>query len=261
MPGGRLTQEDRRRIATWLAEGLSHAEIGRRLSRPTSTITREVGRNRGPAGYQADQAQRATRQRARRRNTAPAPVVVVASADPRGVGRDPAAVAEFEQRFTEALAQMGVPRMVCRVLTCLTTTDSGGLTSADLVRRLRVSAASISKAISFLEGQQLVRRERDGRRERYVVDDDVWYRASIASAHTNDALAVAALDGAEVLGQDTPAGARLADTGRFLKYLGEDLLRRSEYWHAVVTGRGQIAAGERPSQHDNGNRAAAGGRP
>ncbi len=55
MPGGRLTQEDRRRIATWLAEGLAHAEIGRRLSRPTSTITREVNRNRGPAGYQADQ--------------------------------------------------------------------------------------------------------------------------------------------------------------------------------------------------------------
>ena len=49
MPGGRLTQEDRRRIAAWLAEGLSHAEIGRRLSRPTSTITREVSRNRGPA--------------------------------------------------------------------------------------------------------------------------------------------------------------------------------------------------------------------
>src|SRR5262252_9424899 len=65
MPGGRLTQEDRRRISTWLAEGLSHAEIGRRLSRPTSTITREVNRNRGPAGYQADLAQRATRQRAR----------------------------------------------------------------------------------------------------------------------------------------------------------------------------------------------------
>jgi DNA-binding transcriptional ArsR family regulator len=237
MPGGRLTQEDRRRIATWLAEGLSHAEIGRRLSRPTSTITREVNRNRGPAGYQADQAQRATRQRARRRNTAPAPTV--ASAAPRTDGRDPAAVGQFEQRFTEALVQMGLPRMISRVLTCLTTTDSGSMTSAELVQRLRVSAASISKAISFLEGQQLVRRERDGRRERYIVDDDVWYRATIASGHTNNVFAEAALDGAEILGPDTPAGARLADTGRFLKCLGEDLLRRSEHWHAVFTGRGQ----------------------
>jgi DNA-binding transcriptional ArsR family regulator len=243
MTGGRLTQEDRRRIAAWLAEGLSHAEIGRRLSRPTSTITREVNRNRGPVGYRADQAQQATRQRARRRNTATAPVVA-APADPRGDGRDPAAVGQFEQRFTEALVQMGVPRMISRVLTCLTTTDSGSMTSAELVRRLRVSAASVSKAIGFLEDQQLVRRERDGRRERYLVDDDMWYRASISTAATNAVLAEAALDGAEILGPDTPAGARLADTGRFVKNFNEDLLRRAEYWHAVITGRGQIEAGE-----------------
>src|SRR6516225_1921781 len=229
MPGGRLTQEDRRRIAAWLGEGLSHAEIGRRLSRPTSTITREVNRNRGPAGYQADQAQRATRQRARRRNTAAAPAMA-APADPRADGRDPAAVRQFEQRFTEALAQMGMPRMICLVLTRLMTTDSGSMTSAELVRRLRVSPASISKAIGVLEDQQLVRRERDGRRERYVVDDDAWYRATITSGFTNNVFAEAALDGAEVLGPDTPAGARLADTGRFLKNFGDDLLRCAEYW-------------------------------
>src|ERR1700741_4141240 len=120
MPGGRLTQEDRRRIAAWLAEGLSHAEIGRRLSRPTSTITREVNRNRGPAGYQADQAQRATRQRARRRGTAPARA---AAADPRADGGDPAAVSQFEQRFSQVLAQMGMPKMISGVLACLTTAD------------------------------------------------------------------------------------------------------------------------------------------
>jgi len=238
MPGGRLTQEDRRRIASWLAEGLSHAEIGRRLSRPTSTITREVNRNRGPAGYQADQAHRATRQRARRRTAAGSPAAVVATADPRADGRDPAAVGRFEQRFTEALMQMGMPRMIGRVLTCLMTADSGSMTSAELVRRLGVSAASISKAIGVLEDLQLVRRERDGRRERYAVDDDVWYRATIASGYTNAVFAEAALDGAEIFGPDTPAGARLAETGRFLKNFGEDLLRRAEYWHTVVTGRG-----------------------
>ena len=249
MPGGRLTQEDRRRIATWLAEGRSHAEIGRRLSRPTSTITREVSRNRGPAGYQADQAQRATRQRARRRDAAPAPAVA-APAGPRADGRDPAAVARFEQRFTEALVQMGVPSMISRVLTCLTMTDSGSMTSAELVRQLRVSPASISKAIGFLEAQQLVRRERDGRRERYAVNDDMWYRASIATASTNAVFAEAAQDGAEILGPDTPAGARLADTGRFIKHFTEDLLRRAEYWHATITGRGEANAAAAPRDHD-----------
>ena len=257
MPGGRLTQEDRRRIAAWLAEGLSHAEIGRRLSRPTSTITREVSRNRGPAGYQADRAQRAARQRARRRTTATVPVV--SSVDPRADGRDPVAVAEFEERFTEALMQMGLPRMISRVLTCLTTKDSGSMTSAELVGRLGVSAASISKAISFLEDQHLVRRERDGQRERYIVDDDVWYRATTASGHTNNVLAAAALDGAEVLGLDTPAGARLSDTGRFIKYFTEDLLRRAEYWYAVITGRGQAEAGEQPPADDGAHRASAHG--
>jgi MarR family len=128
------------------------------------------------------------------------------------------------------------------VLTCLMTADSGSMTSAELVQRLRVSAASISKAIGVLETQQLVRRERDGRRERYVVDDDVWYRATIASGHTNAVFAEAALDGAQILGPDTPAGARLIDTARFLKCFGEDLLRRAEYWHAMVTGRGQVKA-------------------
>jgi DNA-binding transcriptional ArsR family regulator len=241
LPGGRLTQEDRRRIAGWMADGLSHAEIGRRLSRPTSTITREVNRNRGPAGYQADQAQRATRQRARRRR-APAPPAAPAPAPAPGAGsradgRDPAAVSEFEQRYTEVLVQTGLPRMISRVLTSLSTADSGSMTSAELVRRLRVSAASISKAVAYLETQGLIRRERDGRRERYVVDGDMWYRASVASAATSIALAETVLAGAEVLGPGTPAGARLADTGRFLSYLSEDLLRHVEYWHTAITGR------------------------
>jgi hypothetical protein len=63
----------------------------------------------------------------------------------------------------------------------------------------------------------------------------VWYRASIAAASTNVVFAEAALDGAEVLGPGTPAGARLADTGRFLKNFGEDLLRSAEHWHAAMT--------------------------
>jgi hypothetical protein len=73
-------------------------------------------------------------------------------------------------------------------------------------------------------------------------DDDVWYRASNASGYTNNVFAQTALDGAEILGPDTPAGVRLAQTGRFLTYLGEDLLRRAEYWHAVTFGRSQSEA-------------------
>ncbi|MBN6050808.1 helix-turn-helix domain-containing protein, partial [Nonomuraea sp. RK-328] len=67
MPGGRLTQPERRRIAAGLAEGLSYSEIARSLRRPTSTVTREIARNGGPSGYQPDRAHLATERRARRR--------------------------------------------------------------------------------------------------------------------------------------------------------------------------------------------------
>ncbi|PLW74614.1 MarR family transcriptional regulator, partial [Streptomyces sp. DJ] len=60
MPGGRLTQQERRRIAAGLAEGLPYAEIARRLGRPTSTVSREVGRNGGPGGYRPQQAHQET---------------------------------------------------------------------------------------------------------------------------------------------------------------------------------------------------------
>ena len=53
MPGGRLTQQERQQIAHGLAADLAYAEIARRLERPTSTITREVMRNGGPAAYRA----------------------------------------------------------------------------------------------------------------------------------------------------------------------------------------------------------------
>lgn len=70
MPGGRLTQPERQQIALGLADGLAYAEIARRLDRPTSTVTREVMRNGGPAAYRADLAHRATERRAHRRRQA-----------------------------------------------------------------------------------------------------------------------------------------------------------------------------------------------
>ena len=52
-----LTQEERYQIAASKELGLSNAEIARRLSRSTSTISRESTRNRGVKGYQAAMAQ------------------------------------------------------------------------------------------------------------------------------------------------------------------------------------------------------------
>lgn len=229
MPGGRLTGEDRRHIAAGLAEGLGYAEIGRRLGRPASTVMREVTRNGGPDDYGADRAHEATRHRARRRKQAQPPAPPTTEG---GYGRDPQAVVDFTESFTALLVQQGLPRMESRVLACLYITDSGALTAADLVQRLRVSPASVSHAVAFLEQQGMLKRERTpgARRERYVVDDELWIRTLLAALRMNEDLAAASQRGAEILGAETPAGARFESSAEFLLLVSDAFRQVVERW-------------------------------
>ncbi|MBR8643147.1 helix-turn-helix domain-containing protein [Streptomyces tuirus] len=226
MPGGRLTQQERQRIALGLADGLAYAEIARRLDRPTSTITREVMRNGGPTAYRADLAHRATEHRAhRRRKVTPRD----SKAPAQSHGRDAEAVREYEEAFTTLLMHQGLPKMMSRVLTSLYTSDAGSLTASELVRRLQVSPASISKAVTFLESQGLIRRERDERRrERYAVDGDVFYQSMVGAARSNLQLAETARQGVGVLGPGTPAATRLENIARFLDFVSESLTRAAD---------------------------------
>ena len=66
MPGVRLDVEAREVIALGLARGESLREIGRRLGRPASTVSREVMLAGGRDGYRATVAQRGSSARARR---------------------------------------------------------------------------------------------------------------------------------------------------------------------------------------------------
>ncbi|WP_455360645.1 helix-turn-helix domain-containing protein [Streptomyces sp. SYSU K21746] len=240
MPGGRLTQQERQQIALGLADGLAYAEIARRLDRPTSTITREVMRNGGPTAYRADLAHRATERRAhRRRQTAPRGP----ESPPQAHGRDAEAVREYEEVFTTALMGSGLPKMMSRVLTCLFTTDAGSLTASELVQRLQVSPASVSKAISYLESQDLVRRERDERRrERYVVDNDVWFQSMMASARSTAQLVETARQGVGILGPDTPAADRLENIARFLDFVSEAITRAAEQARDVLHTQPETAS-------------------
>jgi hypothetical protein len=242
MPGGRLTQQERQQIALGLAEALAYAEIARRIERPTSTITREVMRNGGPTAYRADLAHRATERRTRRRRQA-APRGP--KAPPQAHGRDAEAVREYEEMFTTIVMQAGLPKMMSRVLVCLYTTDAGSLTASELVQRLQVSPASISKAIAFLESLDLIRRERDERRrERYVIDDDVWYQAMMRSARDNARLAETARQGVGILGPDTPAAARLENIARFLDFVGESITRAAEEAREVLYTKAEATSGD-----------------
>lgn len=232
MPGGRLTQQERQQISLGLADGIAYAEIARRLDRPTSTITREVMRNGGPTAYRADLAHRATERRAgRRRQAAPRG----AQAPPPAHGRDAETVREYEETFTTILMHTGLPKMASRVLACLYITDTGSLTASELVQHLQVSPASISKAITFLESQGLVRRERDERRrERYVVDDDIWYQTMMASARANAPLVEIARQGVGILGPGTPAAHRLENMARFVDFISESMIRAAEQGREVL---------------------------
>jgi len=231
VPGGRLTPQERREITNGLAQGLAYAEIARRLGRPTSTVTREIARNGGVAGYSAERAERAARGRSSRRRDHLAHPPDRPDADSAG-SRDPAAVNALRETFAQVLVRTGLPRMPALVLTCLYLTDDGSLTAADLVGLLGVSPASISKAIALLQSQELVRREPDAqpRRDRYVIGDDLWYRSWLASARMNAAVAETARHAAGVLGPDTTAGTRFEAMAAFLRHVGDDMLAAAERW-------------------------------
>ncbi|MFF0429279.1 helix-turn-helix domain-containing protein [Streptomyces sp. NPDC004520] len=232
MPGGRLTQPERQQIALGLADGLAYAEIARRLDRPTSTITREVMRNGGPTSYRADLAHRATEHRAHRRKPAAPRGTAVA---PQAHGRDAEAVAAFEETLTTVMMGSGMPKMMARVMASLTLADAGSLTASELSARLQVSPASVSKAVAFLDSQGLIRRERDDRRrERYTVDDDVWYQAMMASARSIAQIVDTAREGVTVLGSGTPAGNRLENVARFLDFVSESTARAAEQARAIL---------------------------
>lgn len=228
MPGGRLTPQERQQIASGLADGLAYAEIARGLDRPTSTVTREVMRNGGPNAYRADLATHATELRSRRRKQSTPRVQ-------REVPQDEA-VREFQESFAAIFMGQGLPKMTARALACLYTTDAGSLTAAELVARLRVSPATVSKSMAYLESQGLIRRERDERRrERYFVDDgDIWYQSMIASAQGTTRLAETARQGVGVLGTDTKAAVRLENIARFLDFVSEGIIRAAEQAREIL---------------------------
>ncbi len=231
MPGGRLSQQERQQIASGLADGLAYAEIARQLDRPTSTVTREVMRNGGPGGYRAELAHHATERRSRQRRQTTAR----GEAPVRAEGRDAEAVRAYEETLTTVFIQSGLAKMMSRVLACIFISDSGSLTAAELVQHLQVSPATVSKSVAFLESQDLIRRVRDERRrERYSVDNELWYQSTVASAKANVRLAEIARQSGSVLGATSPAAVRLENVARFLDFVSEAIMRSAEQAREVL---------------------------
>ncbi len=161
----------------------------------------------------------------------------------------------YEETFATVMMQSGMPKMMARVMAALSLTDTGRLTASELVRRLDVSPASVSKAIAFLESQGMVRRERDERRrERYVIDDDIMYQSMMASARAIAQIVQTARQGVGVLGADTPAGARFENIARFLDFVSESTARAAEQARAIL----HTKPGQTPSEAAPGGAAEPG---
>ncbi|MFJ6347896.1 helix-turn-helix domain-containing protein [Streptomyces sp. NPDC092046] len=222
-----MTQQERHRIAAGLTGGLAYAEIARRLGRPTSTISREVTRNGGPGGYRPQHAHEVTTQRARRSTPPP----------PRAGAADRPAPDALDEGIVELAVRSGMPRTTARVHIDLLMSEDGRRTAAELTRRLRLSAASVSVAVNFLVRNGYARRERDPQRRRdvYVIDDDAWYHSILISSRQTLEVAQAAITAAETLAPDSPAAQRLTRAGTFLRQVVQDTMESADRWRPLLS--------------------------
>jgi DNA-binding transcriptional ArsR family regulator len=149
-------------------------------------------------------------------------------------GRDEAAVSGFVEQFAAALIEAGVPRMPARAFAALLATDTGALTASELAERLRVSPAAVSGAMRYLTQVNLASREREpgSRRDRFRVHGDVWYEAAVHRDHLLVRWAAALREGIAVLGPQSPAGVRMAETLAFVEFVREELPLLLERWRA-----------------------------
>ncbi|TCP48629.1 MarR family protein [Tamaricihabitans halophyticus] len=146
--------------------------------------------------------------------------------------REPDDVSRFIERFAAVLTDLGMARMPARVFVALLTIDSGKVTAGELAELLRASPGAVSGAVRYLMQLNLLRREREPgeRRDHYVLHDDTWYEGATRKDQGIRQWAVTAKEGIDVLGPDTAAGRRLAETLHFLEFMQAKLPELIEEW-------------------------------
>jgi DNA-binding transcriptional regulator GbsR (MarR family) len=138
----------------------------------------------------------------------------------------------FVERFASALTEAGVPRMPARVFAALLASDSGRLTAAELSGLLQASPAAVSGGVRYLIGVGMVSREGEpgSRRHHYRVPDNVWDEVIRLRDRLMARWTAVLREGIDLLGADTPAGARLADSVRYFEFVSAELPRVLAKW-------------------------------
>lgn len=146
--------------------------------------------------------------------------------------REAGSLRRFTEKYAAVLTEAGVPRMPARVFAALTVTDSGRLTAAELADILQVSAAAVSGAVRYLMQVKLVSREheRGSRRDHYEVHDALWQEIILSRDQVLVRWIESAREGVEVLGRETPAGARMVETLAFYEFLHKEMPALIDRW-------------------------------
>jgi DNA-binding transcriptional regulator GbsR (MarR family) len=131
----------------------------------------------------------------------------------------------YIERFAAVLVAAGFPPMPARVFVALLITDTGRMTAAELAGRLRISPAAVSGAVRYLTQVGLVHKERvpGSRRDYYRMPDNMWDDLLRMRDQVMSRWAALAREGIDLVGPDTPAGARLAEQAAFLEFVSQEL--------------------------------------
>ena len=147
----------------------------------------------------------------------------------------------YLERFASVLVAAGFPPMPARVFVALLVTDSGRLTAAEIAEVLRISPAAVSGAVRYLIQLGLVHKERvpGSRRDYYRMPGDVWHDMLRLRDQVMSRWTALIREGIDLVGADTPAGARLAEHAAFFEFVSKefpDVLARWDQYRAGGPG-------------------------
>ena len=134
---------------------------------------------------------------------------------------DAATVQSVIERFSALMVTSGVGRMPARVYAALLVSENGRLTAGELAATLQISPAAVSGAVRYLIGVGMVERHRPigTRRDEYALAGDNWYEVFMNREPLLQMWSDVTRAGSVALGEDTPAGRRMAETAEFFAFM------------------------------------------
>lgn len=138
----------------------------------------------------------------------------------------------FIERFTAQLAQAGFPRTPARIFVALLTADDSSLTAAQLAELLQTSPASVSSGARYLVQVGLITAEGEpgSRRQHYRMSLEVWQDIVSLRDRQFTRWAAELSEGVRILGPDSPAGTRMAETVRYFEFISAEMADLLERW-------------------------------